>query len=243
MIDPRRAAVETRLAEVARIVAVTGGKGGIGKSMVAALLALTLARRGRSVGLLDLDLTGPCAHLLLGIEDRFPAEAFGVEPTNYDGIRFMSVSYFAGDTPAPLRGADMTNALLEILAITRWERLDTLIVDMPPGLGDVTLDTVRWIPRAEFLAVATPSRVVRETVRRTLGLLTGLDLRVAGLVENMSRGDTSSTQALARSTGVPFVGAIPFDEDVEAASGDRDRLSRCAAARAVDEIATILDLG
>jgi ATP-binding protein involved in chromosome partitioning len=242
MIDPRPAAVESRLAEVARIVPVTGGKGGIGKSLVAALLALALTRRGRAVGLLDLDLTGPCAHLLLGIEDRFPAEEFGVEPTSYDGIRFMSVSYFAGEAPAPLRGADLTNALLEILAITRWGRLDALVIDMPPGLGDVTLDTVRWIPRAEFVAVATPSRVVHETVRRTLTLLTRLELRVAGLVENMSRGDSASTQALARACAVPFAGTIPYDEEVEAATGDRARLSQTAAAQAVARIAAVLDL-
>jgi ATP-binding protein involved in chromosome partitioning len=242
MIDPRVAAVETMLADVARIVPVTGGKGGIGKSLIAALLAQSLARDGRSVGLLDLDLTGPCAHLLLGIDGSFPAEEFGVEPTTYDGIRFMSVSYFSGEAPAPMRGEDLTNALLEILAITRWGKLDALIVDMPPGLGDVTLDTVRLIPRAEFLAVAPPSRVVRETVRRTLTLLTRLELRVGGLVENMSRGDAEPTRALAVSAGVPFAGVVPYDDTVEAAIGDRGLLGDTPAAHAVREIAGFLDL-
>lgn len=242
MIDPRMAAVETMLADVARVVPVTGGKGGIGKSMVASLLALSAARRGRAIGLLDLDLTGPCTHLLLGIDDRFPSEEYGVDPHVHDGIRFMSVSCFAGETPAPLRGTDLTNALLEILAITRWGKLDALIVDMPPGIGDTTLDTVRWIPQAEFVAVTTPSRVVLETVRRTLSLLGRLDLRVAGLVENMGRDDDHAARSLAASTEVPFLGTIPNDEQVEAAIGDRERLSKTAAGRAAEVLAERLGL-
>ena len=242
MIDPRAAAVEKMLAGVERIVPVTGGKGGIGKSLVATLLALAAARHGRSVGLLDLDLTGPCTHLLLGIDDGFPTEEFGIDPAVHDGIRFMSVSCFAGDTPTPLRGADLTNALLEILAITRWGKLDALIVDMPPGLGDTTLDTARYLPRAEFLAVATPSRVVLETVRRTLTLLGRLDLRVAGLVENLGRGDDAATRSLAESCGVPFLGSIPRDDEVEAATGDRGRLAATEAGRAAETLAERLGL-
>jgi ATP-binding protein involved in chromosome partitioning len=242
MIDPRAAAVEKMLAGVERIVPITGGKGGIGKSLVATLLALAVARRGRAVGLLDLDMTGPCTHLLLGIDDRFPAEDFGVDPWVHDGIRFMSVSCFAGDTPAPLRGTDLTNALLEILAITRWGRLDALIVDMPPGLGDTTLDTARYLSRAEFVAVATPSRVVLETVRRTLRLLGRLDLRVAGLVENMGRGDAAGARSLAESCAVPFLGTIPHDDELEAATGDRGRLARTEAGRSAETLAMRLGL-
>lgn len=243
MIDPRQAAVERRLSRVARVLPVTGGKGGIGKSLVSVLLALSAARNGRAVGLLDLDLTGPCGHLLLGVEGGFPTEGFGVDPAVRAGVRFLSVSAFAGSTPAPLRGVDCTNALLELLAIARWDRLDALILDMPPGIGDVTLDTLRWIPRAEFVAVTTPSRVVRETVRRTLTLLTGLRRPVAGLVENMGRGAPGASEALAADAGVPFLGTIPFDGALEAATGDPDALLASDAGEATRRVASALGLG
>jgi ATP-binding protein involved in chromosome partitioning len=186
-VDPRLAVVERRLEGVERIVAVTGGKGGIGKTLVASTVALALARSGRRAGLLDLDLTGPSDHVVLGVEPGFPREEFGVEPPEVHGVRFMSITCFAGDTPAPLRGADVTDALLELLAITRWGELDTLVVDMPPGLGDTLLDAVRLVGRAEHLLVATASRVVLETVRKNLQLLLRMGASVAGVVETMSR--------------------------------------------------------
>jgi len=225
MIDPRVAAVESRLADVKRIVAVTGGKGGIGKSLVSSALALTLARAGKRTGLFDLDLTGPSDHLLLGVECGFPSEEFGIDPKQHHGIGFMSIAHFAGETPVPLRGDDITNALLELLAITRWGKLDTLVIDMPPGLGDATLDTMRLLRRAEFLVVTTPSRIVRETVRRTLRFLSEQKAPVIGVLENMSRGDDYEARNLARDYELPFLGSLPFDDTVEAASGDVERLA------------------
>jgi len=225
MIDPRVAAVESRLADVKRIVAVTGGKGGIGKSLVSSALAVALARAGKRTGLFDLDLTGPSDHLLLGVECGFPSEEFGIDPKQHHGIGFMSIAHFAGETPVPLRGDDITNALLELLAITRWGKLDTLVIDMPPGLGDATLDTMRLLRRAEFLVVTTPSRVVREVVRRTLRFLSEQKAEVIGVVENMATGDDSAARDLARDYELPFLGSLPFDDSVEAASGNVESLS------------------
>ena len=133
-MDPRTTVVSKRLRSVKRILAVTGGKGGVGKSLVASTLALSLAGQGRRAGLLDLDLTSPSDHLILGCDTRFPDEEFGVEPLSHHGIHFMSVACFAGGAPTPLRGADVTNALIELLAITRWGELDALVIDMPPGM-------------------------------------------------------------------------------------------------------------
>jgi ATP-binding protein involved in chromosome partitioning len=225
MIDPRIAAVEARFAGVKRIVAVTGGKGGIGKSLVSSALALALARAGKRTGLFDLDLTGPSDHLLLGVECGFPSEEFGIDPLQHEGIGFMSIAHFAGDVPAPLRGDDVTNALLELLAITRWGELDALVIDMPPGLGDATLDAMRLLRRAEFLVVTTPSLVVREVVRRTLRFLSEQQAGVIGVLENMASGDDAAARALAAEYELPFLGSLPFDESVEAASGDVDRLA------------------
>jgi ATP-binding protein involved in chromosome partitioning len=242
VIDPRSGVVKQRLAGVARILPVTGGKGGIGKSVTASLLALLLAERGRRVGLFDLDFTGPCDHLVLGIDERFPKEQFGVEPPERHGLRFMSVSIFAGSTAAPLRGVDLTNALLELLAITRWGELDALVLDMPPGLGDIALDAVRLIDRAEYLVVANASRVVIETVRRNLDLLRELKLEVAGVVENMQRGETEAVRELAGSYDHRYLGAIGFDPSLEQAIGDADRLRGTDVAGAIRGIIDELDL-
>jgi ATP-binding protein involved in chromosome partitioning len=235
-VDPRLAVVERRLEGVGRIVAVTGGKGGIGKTLVASTLALALARSGRRTGLLDLDLTGPSDHVVLGVEPGFPREEFGVEPPEVHGVRFMSITCFAGDTPTPLRGADVTDALLELLAITRWGELDTLVLDMPPGLGDTLLDAVRLVGRAEHLLGATASRVVLEAVRKNLQLLLRMGASVAGVVENMSRDGSERVREEAAGWGVPLLGVLPFDEDVEAATGDPARLLETRVGAAVREL-------
>ncbi len=240
VVDPRLAVVGDRLSSARRVVPVTGGKGGIGKSVVASLLAVVLAGQGKRVGLLDLDLTGPCDHLILGVNEHVPVEKFGIDPQPVDGIGFMSVSMFAGSTPAPLRGDDLSNALLEILAITRWGELDLLLLDMPPGLGDTALDAARLIPRAEYLAVANASHVVLETVRRNLTLIGELDATLLGVIENMQRAATDRVHRLASECGAPYLGAVPWDEGLEEALGSIERLAATRAAAALTPIARAL---
>jgi ATP-binding protein involved in chromosome partitioning len=235
-MDPRRAVIDERLAGIRRVVAVTGGKGGIGKSVIASTLSLALADAGHRVGLLDLDLTGPCAHLILGAPTGFPEEQHGVTPPTVHGVQFMSIACFARDEPTPLRGPELTDALVELLAITRWGDLDVLVVDMPPGLGDAALDVLQLMPRTEFLVVATASRVAIETVRRTLDLLAEQRRRVLGVVENMHRDGGSAVEPLARAAGVPFLGCVPFDPDLERALGDGRRLPATAAGLAIRAI-------
>ena len=169
-MDPRISAIEHRLAGVKRIIGVTGSKGGIGKSVVSTTLALALAGRELRVGLFDLDFTSPSDHVILGEERTFPDEEFGIDPHDVHGIGLMSVSFFTGGSATPLRGADTTDALLELLAITRWRDLDVLVLDLPPGLGDAALDVIRFIPRVEFLLLGTGSQVVIESVRRAVAL-------------------------------------------------------------------------
>jgi ATP-binding protein involved in chromosome partitioning len=238
-IDPRRAIIPRRLSGVKRVIAVTGGKGGIGKSVVSSMLALVLARTGKRVGLLDCDLTSPTDHVILGVDGQFPTEEFGLEPPEVAGIRFMSVQYFLREHAAPLRGQAVTDALIEILAVTQWGELDVLVVDMPPGLGDATLDAVSLLPGAEFLVVANGSAVVLETVRRMLRLLLELRAPIVGVVENMERGAKGAVAALARASGVRFLGSLPTDESLEAALGHAERLSSTPLFRAMREIAVL----
>ncbi len=227
-IDPRTAVVTDRLAGIERIIGVTGSKGGIGKSVVASVLALSLADRGLRVGLFDLDFTSPSDHVVLGADRRFPNEEFGIDPHRVEGVDMMSVAFFAGDAPVPLRGEATTSALLELLAITRWGELDVLVLDMPPGLGDTNLDVIRLLPRVEFLLVGNGSRVVIESVRRALTLYAELEVPMVGLLENMQRGSGSAIADLADAHDVSFLGSIPYDDTLEAALGDVASLRRTA---------------
>jgi ATP-binding protein involved in chromosome partitioning len=229
--------VAERLAGVSRVAAVAGSKGGIGKSVIAATMALALAERGRRVGLFDLDFTSPSAHVLLGVDAGLPAERFGIEPHDAAGVRIMSVAFLLGESPAPLRGVDATNALLELLAITEWGDLDLLVLDMPPGLGDTGLDVVRLIPRLEFLLVGTASRLVVSSVERAAALLEELRVPVAGVVENLRRDGEDRVEALAGRHGFRFLGSIPFDPSFEDAVGDVGRLRTSAVYPAVSEVA------
>lgn len=235
-IDPRAFVVEDRLAGVARVIGVTGSKGGIGKSIVASTLALALADQGRRVGLFDLDFTSPTDHVVLGVDRSFPTEEFGIDPHLAHGIHLMSVAFFAGDAPLPLRGDQATSALLELLAITSWGELDVLVLDMPPGLGDTNFDVIQLIPRLEFLLVGNGSKVVVESVRRALQLFVELNVPMAGLIENMDRGEAGAVGALAADQGVSFLGTIPFDPQLEAALGDADRLRATAVYQGISRM-------
>ncbi|MFH1570545.1 MAG: P-loop NTPase [Gemmatimonadota bacterium] len=238
-MDPRLAAAERRLERVGRIVAVTGGKGGIGKTLVSSSLALALARQGWRCGLLDLDFTGPCAHLVLGVDGGFPQEDFGILPVPAAGVAFMSVTCFSGPRPAPLRGAEVVNALIELLAITRWGDLDCLVIDMPPGLGDAALEAARLLPRAEYLVVSTASRLVLETVRRTLELLHRMDRDVLGMAENMAAPGAAAAPVadLAAAWGTRLIGRLPLDPAVEECLGQPEALLATAFGGAVEAMA------
>jgi ATP-binding protein involved in chromosome partitioning len=196
-------------------------------------VALALSLEGRRSGLLDLDLTSPSAHVVLGFPTAFPTETFGLDPVVHHGVACLSLANFAPDTPAPLRGGEVSSAILEILAVTRWGDLDALVLDLPPGIGDPTLDALRYLPRAQWLVVAAAGRVVLESVRRTARFLVDQRQRVVGVLENMARGDDPGCADLARSLGTAFLGAVPFDEGLEAALGDPGRLARTGAFRAI----------
>src|SRR3990172_6783164 len=147
MRDPRTSIINQRLARITRLIAVSSGKGGVGKSLIATTLALTLAKKGCKVGLFDLDFTSPSTHTILAAKNAHPTEDKGLIPPNVQGLEYMSLIYYTNDQPAPLRGTDTSNALIELLAVTRWSQLDYLIIDIPPGIGDAVLDLIRLVNR------------------------------------------------------------------------------------------------
>ncbi len=237
MIDPRTSIIDERLKRISRIIAVSSGKGGVGKSLIATTLALTLAREGWKVGLFDLDFTSPSTHLILGAKNAQPKEDKGIVPPVVKGVEYMSLVYYCGDKAAPLRGADTSNALIELLAVTRWSTLDFLFIDMPPGIGDAVLDLVLLVKRIEFLIVTTPSQLAFETVKKQLNLLQELRVPVIGLVENMKMNAAKNIQRQTEELGVTFLGEVPYDVKVEEAIGDEAKLLGTALAQKVKEVA------
>jgi ATP-binding protein involved in chromosome partitioning len=187
--------------------------------VVAAALAIRLKEKGLRVGLLDLDFTSPSSHVILGIEGLYPEEEYGIIPPLAHGLRYMSITYYSQDEPAPLRGADTSNAIIELLAVTLWGNLDYLIVDMPPGIGDATLDMIRLIERIRFLIVSTPSKVAYETVRKQIKLLHELDISTIGVVENMVMKPTTYVSERAGEDNTAYLGAINYDPMLEDALG------------------------
>jgi ATP-binding protein involved in chromosome partitioning len=240
MVDPRTSIINERMREIGKIIAVSSGKGGVGKSLVASILALTLAKKRYRVGLFDLDFTSPSTHIILGIKGVKPREEKGIVPPIVHGIEYMSIIYYSGEHPLPLRGTDVSNALTELLSITRWGKLDFLVIDMPPGIGDATLDLIRLIRNVEFLIVTTPSQVAFETVRKLVGLLKELKISVIGIIENMKMNNSNSIQRQTRKLGVKFLGEIPYEAKVEEAIGNTNKLSGTMFVKKVNEISDLI---
>ena len=237
-IDPREIAINARLENVKRIIPVVSGKGGVGKSLVSTTLALILAEKGYRVGLLDLDFHGASDHVILGFEPKeFPEEDRGVVPHTVHGIKFMTIAYYTEDKPTPLRGKEVSDALIELLTITRWDELDYLVIDMPPGLGDQLLDVLRFLKRGEFLVVATPSKLALNVVRKLVQLLLEERHRVLGIVENMKLDEEKDVEALAKEFRIPYIGGIPFYPDLDARIGNVHELMKTEFAEKIREIA------
>ena len=176
------------LANVRNIIAVGSGKGGVGKSTTAVNLALALAAEGLAVGVLDADVYGPSIPMMLGLSGR-PDSPDGktIEPMRAHGIEAMSIGLLVDqDTPMIWRGPMATSALTQLLTETRWGDLDVLVVDLPPGTGDIQLTMAQKIPVAGAVIVTTPQDIATLDARKALKMFEKLDIAVLGLVENMA---------------------------------------------------------
>ena len=220
----RPAADRPLIPGVSTIVAVASGKGGVGKSTLAVNLALGLARRGQSVGLLDADIYGPSVPRLLGSFER-PRSADGkrLEPIAAHGLAVMSIGFMIGeDTPMIWRGPMVMSALEQMLRDVEWGELDVLVVDMPPGTGDVQLTMAQRVPLTGAVIVSTPQDIALIDARKGLNMFRKVDVPVIGIVENMStficphcggRSDIfghGGAEAEADRLGCDFLGAVPL---------------------------------
>jgi ATP-binding protein involved in chromosome partitioning len=149
----------------------------------------------------------------------------------------MSLVYFSGDQATPLRGADVSNALIELLSVTQWGELDFLVIDMPPGISDAVLDLIRLVKRIEFLIVTTPSLLAFETVKKQATLLQDLKVPIIGVVENMKMDTSKRIQQGAEKLGAKFLAGIPYDPKVEGAIGDAAKLFDTMIAKKISEVA------
>jgi len=240
MIDARELAVTERVKSIELVIPVVSGKGGVGKSTVAAMLAMALAER-RRVGLLDLDFWGASLHTLLGVEiSEFPSEDKGIIPIEFHGIKFMSAAFYTRNRPLPIRGSEYTDAFLELMAVTRWDDIDILVIDMPPSLGDPFLNAVKYLPHGKFVVVTTPSKLSINVARNTLLLLKEQGFRIIALVENMVVDpDESEAEKLVSEFEVPYLVKLPYSKELESAIGQVERLKQTKLFEKVKGLAAI----
>jgi ATP-binding protein involved in chromosome partitioning len=240
-------AEQVRLTAVRHVVAVGAGKGGVGKSTVAANLALLLARGGLRTGLLDADIYGPSLPLLLGIEDGAArvrmTPAKHILPLEAHGLPLISFGFFLGEgSPAIWRGPMVSKAVKQFARGVAWPDLDVLVVDLPPGTGDIPLSLAQAIVLSGAVVVTQPARVAAAEARKAAEMFRTLDVPVLGIVENMTGAfGRGAGPALADELAVPFLGAVPFDERmvIEGDAGEPTALARpgSVAARALEQVA------
>ena len=231
----------TQLNAIKNIILVSSGKGGVGKSTVASNLAVTLAKDGAKVGLIDADIYGPSVPIMFGLVGAKPSarEAENgktlILPIEKYGIKLLSLGFFADpDQPVPWRGPMASNAIKQLFNDADWGELDYLIVDLPPGTGDIHITISQSFPIAGAVIVTTPQQVALADTKKGLAMfrMPGINIPVLGVIENMSYFTPAELpankyyifgqdggKALAQQYDVPFLGEIPLVQSV-AAAGD-----------------------
>jgi ATP-binding protein involved in chromosome partitioning len=197
-----------------RVLAIASGKGGVGKSTLSANLAMAFSKLGQRTGILDADVYGHSIPHLLGIQQKPVAVDRMIVPPVRGELKLMSIGFFLDDNqPVMWRGPMLHRALEQFLTDVHWGELDTLVVDMPPGTGDVSISLGQLLPRAEAVIVTTPQPLAQEVAARAALMAQKTNMRLLGVVENMS-GETFGTgggDRLGEELGIPLLGRIPLD--------------------------------
>jgi ATP-binding protein involved in chromosome partitioning len=216
-----------------RVVAVASGKGGVGKSTLTANLAAALALDGAEVGVVDADIYGYSMPRMLGVSRRPVAVDQMMIPPVAHGLKIMSIGFFVeNDGAIPWRGPMLHRALEQFLSDVHWGELDYLVVDMPPGTGDISISLGQLLPEPDLLIVTTPQPAAQKVAMRAADVASKTGMRVAGVVENMSHlvcsccGEVTRPfgegggRALADQLGVPLLGQVPLDEPLREGADD-----------------------
>jgi len=210
---------------IRNVIAVGSGKGGVGKSTTAVNLAVALQQLGARVGVLDADIYGPSVPAMLGLSGRPESpDNKSIEPMRAFGVETMSIGFLVDqDSPMIWRGPMATSALTQLFKDTRWDDLDYLIVDLPPGTGDIQLTLAQKIPVAGAVIVTTPQDIATLDARKALKMFEKVEVPVLGIVENMAVHTCSNCghvehlfgegggQRMAGQYGVPLLGSLPLD--------------------------------
>jgi ATP-binding protein involved in chromosome partitioning len=218
---------KTPVPGVKNIIAVGAGKGGVGKTTVAVNLAIALSQSGGRVAMIDGDLYGPNVPIMLGIQTQLTTDGQKIVPAEQYGIQLVSMAFLTGDdAPVIWRGPMLHGAIQQFFREVRWDRIDYLIVDMPPGTGDVALSLSQTVPVSGAVVVTTPQTVSLADTRRAVRMYQKLNVPTLGLVENMSHFVCPSCrvesdifgkgggQRLAEELSLPFLGRIPIYEPI-----------------------------
>jgi len=229
---PKPMSAPEPVAGVDRILAIASGKGGVGKSTVASNLAVALARQGRRVGLLDADIYGPSQHRMMGMNER-PASPDGKEiiPLVSHGVTFISMGLMLKEDEAVIwRGPMLMGALQQLLGQVRWGKLDVLIVDLPPGTGDVQITLAQKAQVTGAIIVSTPQDIALLDARKAINMFTKTNTPVIGMIENMSTYvcpncghedhlfGHGGAKADSDRLGLPFLGEVPLNIDIRRSS-------------------------
>jgi len=246
------------LNQIERIIAVMSGKGGVGKSLVAALLAASFAREGNDVGILDADITGSSIPKMFGLDARPSGSETGILPVlSRSGIEIMSMNLLlpSEDEAVIWRGPLMSKAITQFWEEVLWGKLDYLIIDLPPGTGDAPLTVLQAIPVSGVIDVFTPQELTEMIVKKAVRMAQKMNVRVLGVVENMSYlvlPDTgkrleifgkSRGEEMAKTSGAPLLGKLPIDPDLARLcdEGSIERYSSDAVSEFFTNVVTVLN--
>ncbi len=243
---------------IRKVVAVSSGKGGVGKSSVTAMLAVMMARRGYKVGILDADITGPSIPKAFGLTRKAKGSEMGILPEEtHMGIKVMSINLLLEkeDQPVVWRGPVLAGAVTQFWTDVAWGELDVLFIDMPPGTGDVPLTVYQSIPLDGTVIVSTPQTLVQMVVEKARKMAEMLNIPVLGLVENMSCvrcpdcgkaiplfGDGRALDEAAAAMGVPVLAKLPMNAEIASLcdSGEIERVVCDELSGAVDTVEALL---
>lgn len=215
--------------EIGHVLGVMSGKGGVGKSLVTSLLAIALNRAGYAVGILDADITGPSIPTIFGLTERHEVEDERIVPSvSRSGIRVISINLllFSQDQAVIWRGPLLANAVRQFWEQAAWGRLDYLLIDMPPGTGDIPLTVFQSLPVSAVLLVSSPQDLAAVVVSKAIDMCRQMNVPMLGLVQNMAHmkcPDCGKTikpfagmdgKAMARKMGIPHLADLPIDPDL-----------------------------
>ena len=246
------------LNQIEKIIAVMSGKGGVGKSLVAGLLATSFAREGKDVGVLDADITGPSIPKMFGLDARPGGDETGILPVlSRSGIEIMSMNLLLPSEEEAViwRGPLMSKAITQFWEEVLWGKLDFLIIDLPPGTGDAPLTVLQAIPISGVIDVFTPQELTEMIVKKAVRMAQKMNVRVLGVVENMSYlvlpetgkklevFGRSKGEEMAKASGAPLLGRLPIDPELARLcdKGEIERYSSDAVSGLFSNVVAALD--